>query len=155
MNVYFGKQTVKLKKDFTKVSKVGLPFHILTSIYATLNFWLSFRLVLLWKWNNNYPKTIQCKKLLRKTAKTCQFMRKKVLLKQTKKFKTLWSRDLWRHVPVLVLKKKSSRKLLSHKFSLLYVKRLILYSPWPSLPTSSLMFITPLTLGRTMGGGGG
>ena len=107
MNVYFGKQTVKLKKDFTKVSKVGLPFHILTSIYATLNFWLSFRLVLLWKWNNNYPKTIQCKNLLRKTAKTCQFMRKKVLLKQTKKFKTLWSRDLWRHVPVLVLKKKN------------------------------------------------
>ena len=25
-NIYFGKQTVKLKKDFTKVSRVGLLF---------------------------------------------------------------------------------------------------------------------------------
>ena len=26
LNIYFGKQTVKLKKDFTKVSRVGLLF---------------------------------------------------------------------------------------------------------------------------------
>ena len=35
-----------------------------------------------------------------------------------------------------------------------YIKTLILYSPRPSLPTFSLMFIAPLTFGRTMLGGG-
>ena len=38
LNVYFGKQTVKLKTNFTKVSKVGLLFDFnlqYRSIYAT------------------------------------------------------------------------------------------------------------------------
>ena len=38
LNIYFGKQIVKLKKDFTKVSKVGLlsDFNLqYRSIYAT------------------------------------------------------------------------------------------------------------------------
>ena len=83
MNIYFGKQTVKLKKNFTKVSIVGL-FSILACNIAQftqlLNFWLSFRLVLLRKWNNNFAETIiQCTELLRKTAKICQLMTKKVL----------------------------------------------------------------------------
>ena len=68
-------------------------------------FWLSFWLVLLWKLNNNYSETTQCKELLRKTAKTCQFMTKKGTLKGTKTFKTLWSHDWWHHVPLLVMKK--------------------------------------------------
>ena len=28
LNIYFGKQTVELKKDFAKVSKVGLLTHL-------------------------------------------------------------------------------------------------------------------------------
>ena len=40
--------------------------------------------------------------------------------------------------------KVSGRTLLSRKFSLPCDKRLTIYSPWPSLPTFSLMFITPL-----------
>ena len=40
--------------------------------------------------------------------------------------------------------KLSGRTLLCHKFSLSCDKRLTLYSPLPSLPTFSLMFITPL-----------
>ena len=43
--VYFGKQTVKLKKDFTKVSKVGLlfDFHLqYRSIYATFKLLAQF-----------------------------------------------------------------------------------------------------------------
>ena len=39
-----------------------------------LKFWLSFSVVLLWKWNSNYSEIIQCQELLRKTAETCQFM---------------------------------------------------------------------------------
>ena len=73
---------IKLKKDFTKVSRVGLLFDLnfhcnIGQFTQLLNFWLSFRLVLLWKWNNNYSETIQCKELLRKTAKTCKFMKKR------------------------------------------------------------------------------
>ena len=73
---------IKLKKDFTKVSRVGplfdLNFHCnIGQFTQLLNFWLSFRLVLLWKWNNNYSETIQCKELLRKTAKTCKFTKKR------------------------------------------------------------------------------
>ena len=50
LNIYFGKQTVKFKKDFTKVLRVGLLFDSnlqCCSIMQLLNFWLSFRLVLL------------------------------------------------------------------------------------------------------------
>ena len=50
LNIYFGKQTVKFKKDFTKVLRVGLLFDSnlqYCSIMQLLNFWLSFRLVLL------------------------------------------------------------------------------------------------------------
>ena len=39
LNITFGKQTVKLKKDFTEVSRVGLLFDFnlqYRSIYATL-----------------------------------------------------------------------------------------------------------------------
>ena len=46
LNIYFGKQTVKLKKDFTEVSRIGLLFDI-GQFSKLLNFWLSFRLVLL------------------------------------------------------------------------------------------------------------
>ena len=52
LNLYFGKQTVlKLKKDFTKVSRVKVSFSILTCIIGQftqlVNFWLSFHLLLL------------------------------------------------------------------------------------------------------------
>ena len=50
LNIYFGKQTVKFKKDFTNVLRVGLLFDSnlqYCSIMQLLNFWLSFRLVLL------------------------------------------------------------------------------------------------------------
>ena len=43
--MYFGKQTVKLKKDFTKVSKVGLLFDFnlqYRSIYATFKLLAQF-----------------------------------------------------------------------------------------------------------------
>ena len=73
-----------------------------------LNFWLSFRLLLLWKWNNNYSETIQCKELLRKTAKTCQLMTKRYFKNELKHFKRFdhvtddvmslfWS---WKNYPV-------------------------------------------------------
>ena len=45
LNIYFGKQTVKLKKDFTKVSRVGLPFDFnlqYGSIYATFKLLAQF-----------------------------------------------------------------------------------------------------------------
>ena len=45
LNIYFGKQTVKLKKDFTKVSKVGLLFDFnlqYRSIYATFKLLAQF-----------------------------------------------------------------------------------------------------------------
>ena len=52
LNIYFGKQTVlKLKKDFTKVSRVKDSFSILScnigQVTQLVNFWLSFRLLLL------------------------------------------------------------------------------------------------------------
>ena len=49
LNIYFGKQTVKLKKDFTKVSRVGLLFDFnlqYRSIYATFKLLAQFRLLL-------------------------------------------------------------------------------------------------------------
>ena len=45
LNIYFGKQTVKLKKDFTKVSRVGLLFDFnlqYRSIYATFKLLAQF-----------------------------------------------------------------------------------------------------------------
>ena len=69
-----------------------LPFDFTCNIgqfTQLLNFWLSYRLVLLWKWNNNYSKTIQCKELLRKITETWQFMTKKYFkneLKHSKRF---------------------------------------------------------------------
>ena len=40
LNIYFGKQKVKLKKDFTKVSRVDL--HQSPSIYATVKLLAQF-----------------------------------------------------------------------------------------------------------------
>ena len=82
LNIYFGKQTVKLKKDFTEVSRIGFLFYFnlkYRSIYATFKLLAQFLLLLLLEWNNNYSGTIQFKELLRKTTKTCQFKTKKVL----------------------------------------------------------------------------
>ena len=45
LNISFGKQTVKLKKDFTKVSKVGLLFNFnlqYRSMYATFKLLAQF-----------------------------------------------------------------------------------------------------------------
>ena len=45
LNIYFGKQTVKLKKEFTKVSKVGLLFAFnlqYQSVYATFKLLAQF-----------------------------------------------------------------------------------------------------------------
>ena len=47
LNIYFGKQTVNLKKDFTKLSKVGLLFDFnfqYRSIYATFKVLAQFLL---------------------------------------------------------------------------------------------------------------
>ena len=48
LNINFGKQTVQLRKGFTKVSRVGLLFDFNFNIgqfTQRLNFWLSFRLL--------------------------------------------------------------------------------------------------------------
>ena len=45
LNIYFGKQTVKFKKDFTKVLRVGLLFDSnlqYRSIYATFQLLAQF-----------------------------------------------------------------------------------------------------------------
>ena len=45
LNIYFGKQTVKLKRDFTKVSRVGLLFDFnlqYRSIYETFKLLVQF-----------------------------------------------------------------------------------------------------------------
>ena len=45
LNIYFGKQTVKLKKDYTEVSRVGLLFNFYLhyrSIYATFKLLAQF-----------------------------------------------------------------------------------------------------------------
>ena len=45
LNIYFGKQTVKLKKDFTKVSRVDILFNFnlqYRSIYATFKLLAQF-----------------------------------------------------------------------------------------------------------------
>ena len=45
LNIYFGKQTVQLRKDFTKVSRVGLLFDFnlqYRSIYATFELLAQF-----------------------------------------------------------------------------------------------------------------
>ena len=58
LNINFGKQTVQLRKDFTKVSRVGLLFDVnlqYRSIYATFELLAQFLFAsMLWKWNNNY-----------------------------------------------------------------------------------------------------
>ena len=58
LNINFGKQTVQLRKDFTKVSRVGLLFDFnlqYRSIYATFVLLAQFSFAsVLWKWNNNY-----------------------------------------------------------------------------------------------------
>ena len=58
LNIYFGKQTVQLRKDFTKVSRVGRLFDFnlqYRSIYATFVLLAQFSFAsVLWKWNNNY-----------------------------------------------------------------------------------------------------
>ena len=58
LNINFGKQTVQLRKDFTKVSRVGLLFDFnlqYRSIYATFELLAQFLFAsVLWKWNNNY-----------------------------------------------------------------------------------------------------
>ena len=66
---------------FAKISRRHAGKHTVCKNISFLNwnFWLTFRLVLLGKWNNNHSDTIQCKELLRKAAKTCQFMTQKVL----------------------------------------------------------------------------
>ena len=102
-----------------------------------------FSLFLLWKWNNNSSETKQCEESLRKTAKTRLFREKGTLknkLTHSKRFdhviydvmSLFWS---WN--------KLSGKTLLYRKFSLPSDKGLTLYSPRPSLPTFSLMLITP------------
>ena len=119
---------------------------ILTSdiMVPNLTPFVSFCLLLLWKWNNNYSETLQCKELLKESAKTCQFMTKRYFknkLKHSKRFD---------HVTDDVLslfwswKKLSGRTLLSRKFSLPCDKRLTLYSSRLSLPTFLFMFTTRL-----------
>ena len=58
LNINFGKQTVQLRKDFTKVSRVGLLFDFnlqYRSIYETFELLAQFSFAsVLWKWNNNY-----------------------------------------------------------------------------------------------------
>ena len=81
LNINFGKQTVQLRKDFTKVSRVGLLFDFnlqYRSIYATFELLAQFSFAsVLWKWNNNYSvvtttttsficKTIQTHTVLQK-----------------------------------------------------------------------------------------
>ena len=56
LNIYFGKQTVKLKKDFTKVSKVDLLFDFnlqYRSIYATFKLLVQFSLAFVLKMEYN------------------------------------------------------------------------------------------------------
>ena len=60
LNIYFGKQTVKLKKDFTEVSRIGFLFYFnlkYRSIYATFKLLAQF-LFGSALWNNNYSETI-------------------------------------------------------------------------------------------------
>ena len=88
---------------------------------------------------------MQCKELLRKKQQKLANLRQKrylkTKLKHLKRFghvtddvmSLYWSR-----------KKLSGITLLSGKFSLPCDKRLTLYSPRPSLPTFTLLFITPL-----------
>ena len=48
LDIYFGKQTVKLKRDFTKVSRVGLLFDFnlqYRSIYETFKLLVQFSFV--------------------------------------------------------------------------------------------------------------
>ena len=112
---------LKLKNDVTKVSRVGLLFGFnfqYRSIYSNLKFWLTWRLILLWKWNNNYLETIQCKELLKKQQKLANLWQKRYLKNELKHSKRL------DHVTDDVMsffrswKKLSGRTLLSCKFSL-------------------------------------
>ena len=61
LNIYFGKQTVKLRKDFIKVSRVGLLFDFdlqYQSIYATFKLLAQFSFASALKMNNNYSGVI-------------------------------------------------------------------------------------------------
>ena len=60
LNIFSGKQTVKLKKDFTEVSRIGFLFYFnlqYRSIYATFKLLAQF-LFGSALWNNNYSETI-------------------------------------------------------------------------------------------------
>ena len=89
LNIYFGKQTVKLKKDFTEVSRIGFLFYFnlqYRSIYATFKLLAQF-LFDSALWNNNYSETIHyynVKNCREKTAKTCQFTTKKYFKNELK-----------------------------------------------------------------------
>ena len=149
MNIYFGKQTVKLKKDFTEVSRMGFLFYFnlqYRSIYATLKLLAQF-LFGSALWNNNYSETMHYYNL-----KNCREKQQKLAnLRQKRYFKNeLKHSQRFDHVTDDVMslfwswKKLSDRTLLFCKFSLPCDKRSTLYSPRPSLPTFSLMFFTPL-----------
>ena len=138
LNIYFGKQTVKLKKDFTKVSRVGLLFDLnfhcnIGQFRQLLNFWLSFRLVLLWKWNNNYSETIQCNELLRKQQQLANIWQKRYFkneLKHSRHFD---------HVTNDVIRSWKKKNQAVHYFPANILCRVIkswlsIYSPRPSLP---------------------
>ena len=63
----------QVEKVFYKKSQVKVSFSILIcnigQFMQLLNFWLSFRSLLLWKWNNNYSRVIQCKDFHKKISK--------------------------------------------------------------------------------------
>ena len=64
LNIHLGKQTVKLKKDFTKLSRVGLLFHFnlqYRSINTNFELPAQFLCASALKLDNNYSETIQRK----------------------------------------------------------------------------------------------
>ena len=48
---------------------------------------------------------MQCEELLKKQQKLTNLKQKRYFKNELKYWKTLWSRDWWRHVPLLVMKK--------------------------------------------------
>ena len=137
------KQTVKLKKYFTKVSREGLLFDFnlqYQSIYATFKLLAQFSFLSPLKWNNNYSRVIQEKK----HQKLANLWRKMYFRNELKYSKR--SDHVTDDVTSLFWpwEKLSGRTLLSCKCSLPCDETSIIYSPRPSLPTFSLMSFSPL-----------
>ena len=123
LNIYFGKQTVKLKRDFTEVSRIGFLFYFnlqYRSIYATFKLLAQF-LFGSALWNNNYSETIHYY-----NVKNCREKQQKLAnLRQKRCFKKeLKHSQRFDHVTDDVMslfwswKKLSDRTLLFCKFSL-------------------------------------